>query len=204
LQNVPETEIYYLTLILPSALRTTYSFMITTDIKIKDESIPTDPTFPVPVGEFKKNQILLSQLFANNKVEIDQNNEHKIAYYIDFELQDKIFGVESILELPLAPKQPYISNVEQIKEEWNKFKSAKRFSANLLNFSDTCLKAQKDYANQNRKYWIWLPNDYDANQQYLFILFLDGSDFIDSIPMPMPSILDRMIQTKKNCNYRKC
>jgi len=191
LLKVPETDIYYLSLVLPSSLRTTYSFLNLTDTQIKDENIPADPVIPTLTGDFKKKHILLSQLYANNKVETDPHNKKKIVYYIDFELEDKPFGVESILELPSAPKQLYIPTIEQIKDERNTLKSEKRFTEHLLNFSDTSLKTQKDYLNQDRKYWIYLPKDYDSKQQYPLILFLDGSYFIESIPIP--SILERMI-----------
>lgn len=190
LLKVPETDIYYLRLVLPSSLRTTYSFLYLTDTQIKDENIPDDPVIPMLTGDFKKKHILLSQLYANNKVETDPRNKQKIVYYMDWELKD-IFSVESILELPSAPKQLYIPTIEQIKEERNTLRSEKRFTEHLLSFSDTSLKTQKDYLNQVRKYWIYLPKDYDSKQQYPLILFLDGSYFID--PIPTPSILERMI-----------
>jgi enterochelin esterase-like enzyme len=191
LLKVPETDIYYLSLVLPSSLRTTYSFLYLTDTQIKDENIPADPVIPMLTGDFQKKHILLSQLYANNKVEIDTHNKQKMVYYMDFDIQDKVFGVESILELSSAPKQPYIPTIEQIKVERDTLKFEKRFTEYFLNFSDTSLKTQKDYLNQGRKYWIYLPKDYDSKQQYPLILFLDGSYFIESIPIP--SILERMI-----------
>lgn len=210
LKLIPNTDIYYLTLKLPSSLITTYNFLIVDETVNINAVSHIDDTHTAPfviTGEFKKNQDLLGQLFEKGKVEIDKNNINKIVFYIDFEIQDKYFAMESVLELPRAPKQLYLPNSLQLNNEHRKqLKSEKRFIECSINFAETSLKNVEGYidiaeAKDNppratRKYWIYLPKDYqhESSKTYPLLLFLDASDYISTIPTPY--LLDNMIKEK--------
>jgi enterochelin esterase-like enzyme len=199
--QIPKTDVWCLSLVLPSTLRTTYNFLIVdnrVNTVIKNAATVGVGVYPMLTGEFKKRNDFLMHLFEQEKVMLDQNNDRKIIYYIDFENLDNYFAKESILELPMAPKQPLIpQSTLLVKSEREEMKKSQRFSEHRVKFSDTCLKNADDYKQYTRKYWVYLPPDYreSLNQNYPMIVFLDVSEYIDTIPTP--SILDRMIKAGK-------
>lgn len=198
LKLISDTDILYLSMTLPSTLRTTYSFVKLdneTTLEIESNNDLSDSHYPVPVGEFKKNQMLISSLFEQHRVIIDPRNSKEIIYYIDPENPDQFFGMESILELSRAPKQDYIPTTEMLKTDHERLKKENRFISCELKFEDTILNNEAEYKNKSRKYWIYLPPEYEEGvKSYPFVLFLDGSDFLRTIPAP--SILDHMTSEK--------
>lgn len=192
--EIPGSDIVHLSLKLPSTLRTTYSFLRVDDENNTENSKPVNasPHYPAITGELKTIQDLLAKLYEHGKVEIDSYNQHKIVYYIDPDNLEKFFAMESILELPMAPKQLCVpSSLELVREERNDLKKKNRFFERSIQFSNTSLKSNSDYNDKSRKYWIYLPPDYDAKKTYPLILFLDGGEFIDTIPTQ--SILEKLI-----------
>jgi enterochelin esterase-like enzyme len=135
-------------------------------------------------------------LFEQKKIEIDPGNPRKIIYYLDYDNPDEYYGMESVLELPLAPLQSYIpKKFEKVKYDLDMLKHEGRLLENLVQFSETSLKDIDDYRGETstRKYWIYLPKAFVQNPetQYPLILFLDGSEYVHQIPSPL--ILDKMI-----------
>ena len=205
---VPETDILFLSLELPATLSTAYNFL-KVDETI-NEQISTGPDYHasdnfVLTGEFKRTNDMLMNLFQHNRVEIDVRNKNKVIYYMDFENPDKYFGMESILELPLAPKHALIpASMELAKIHRDKLKKDGRLKSNIIEFANTSLKDIEGYKSdkkdnktcETRKYWIYLPPEYSkqSGQEYPLMLFLDGSEYINTIPAP--SILDEMINDK--------
>ena len=200
LQPVPETDIFYLSLVLPSDLRFTYNF-----VKI-DKSVDmiapevsdmntTSCNYQL-VGKFKEANALQAILFGQKKIEIDNRNPRKIIHYLDYDNPGEYYGMESLIELPLAPSQCYVPETfEMVKSYRDALKYEGRLLEHLVQFSDTGLKNIDDYCGENstRKYWIYLPKGYVRNPEkpYPMILFLDGSEYVNQIPSPV--VLDKMI-----------
>jgi enterochelin esterase-like enzyme len=208
LHPITETDLVYLTLKLPNQLRTVYSFLKLTDqtaiVETKDMAHTLYP-YPEFTGELKKITDTVTRLHADAQVEVDSRNPQKIVYY-DYHNPEICFFKESILELPNAISQPaYLSDIDLIKSERKKLSQEKRFFEYTVSFSDTCLNDLPDYqdkeestdkpARSERAYWIYLPPNYDDKNVYLLFLFLDGSDYLNTIPIP--SILERMIHDKE-------
>ena len=207
---IPETDLFYLTLLLPSSLRTTYSFLKldkTVNDSAKKEVAHELFPFPEFTGEFKKYHTTYMRLCDEQKIEIDSRNPKNISY-LEFDNPDKCFFTESILELPNAPVQPaYFYDPAEIRSERNKLAEEKRFFQHTITFSNTSLKDLSEYkdtaedkdqpSRETRKFWIYLPPGYNdtTEQSYPLCLFLDGSDYLNTIPMP--SIFERMIKQKE-------
>lgn len=208
--SISGTDLFYLTLKLPNNLRTTYTFLKFDKIHT-NLSMPEMPHmfFPFPEfsGEMKKTYSIITQLHQEKKVELDHRNPKKISY-LDYENPDYCFFTESILELPQAPSQkPYLSDIALIREKRIQLIEQKRFFEHTILFSETSLKHLPEYManpeeqdqppNDRRKYWIYLPPGYKDNSEiaYPLYLFLDGSDYLNTIPVP--SILDKMIISKE-------
>lgn len=209
MQSIPGTDLFYLTLKLPNQLRTAYTFLTLdnkTDIaETKNVAHQLHP-FPEFAGSLKKIVDTVMRLHAEGKVEIDPRNSKKMSYY-EYHDPTKCFFTESILELPNAPLQAgYLSDANVIKSERNKLAQEKRFHEYSVLFSKTCLKDlpyyqdkvvdSKDEPSQTkRNYWVYLPPDYDSQKVYPLYLFLDGSDYLNTLPIP--SMLERMIHDKE-------
>lgn len=208
LHSIPETDLFYLTLKLPNQLRTAYTFLkLDNETEISETKNIVHQLYPFPIfsGEFKKIIDTLVRLHADLKAEADSKNPKIIAYY-DYHNPDKCFFKESILELPDAPKQPsYLSDVNLIKNERQKLIKEKRFFEYTVFFSDTSLKIFPEHQDieksegqppkGKRTYWVYLPPNYDNKNIYPLNLFLDGSDYLNTLPIP--SILERMIHNKE-------
>lgn len=195
-----ETDIFYLSVKLPSKLRTAYYFVLLDESVpevVEDKPFTKNIEFPKFIGNFKKSNAKLMHILSQNNISIDQKNDNKIVYYMDFENPDKFFGMESILELPMAPTQKYLPvSFYEIKEKRNFLMKEKRFSEYTLSFKETSLKNVAGYKDETelfRKYWVYLPPGYntDGDDKYPLMLFLDGSDYVSTIPTP--SMLDSMI-----------
>ena len=196
---IPQTDIAYISLVLPCQLRGAYNL-----VKLHDEdSIPlvevgSDAVFyPKAIGESAKFSALLNDLFAKGHVETDPLNKKEIIYYKDMDTLDEFYGKESILELPMAPHLESIStSFESVKSVRDRLKGEDRLIYDKVQFSDTCLRNEPGYeeASSTRKYWIYLPKDYDpaAVDTYPFMLFLDGSSYLDYIPAHC--LLEKMIE----------
>ncbi len=195
-----ETDIFYLTLILPSTLRTAYSILkLDNIVKIpvkEDSGYLLDP-YPEFSGKLKEIHAMVMKLHEEKKVDIDSRNPKRISY-LDYDNPDKCFFTESVLELPMAPIQPnYLSDVNLIRNERNTLMQEKRFFQYSLQFSPTSLKDLSDQPLRGaRKYWIYLPPGFKESNKlnYPLFLFLDGSDYLNTLPIP--SILERMINQK--------
>ncbi|NNM59961.1 MAG: enterochelin esterase [Legionellales bacterium] len=205
---IPETDIGYLTLKLPNTLRAAYN-IVTVDIDLPgDEALDAispigqSPILPKFTGEVNKANAKLMFLYEAKKLGLDPKNKLK-AY--DINGADEYIEMESVFELSMAPKDNFSpSTIEQVKAERDLLRKNGRFIECDLDFSDTCLKNLDDYKNENsdsltkstRKYWIYLPPEYEkaTEAEYPFILFLDGSSYLNAIPAP--SILERMMTEK--------
>ena len=203
---IANTDLLYLTLILPSTLRTAYSFLkLDTPIEtpVKNECKQELSPYPVFSGHLNEIHMTVMRLHQEKKVAIDLLNPKKIAY-VEYSNPDHCFFTESVLELPMAPLQPnYLSDLNLIQHERQQLIEQKRFFQYSVPFSETSLRdlpAYKEIAEDKnqlshatRQYWIYLPPGYQETdkQRYPLCLFLDGSDYLNTIPVP--SILERMI-----------
>lgn len=206
---IPETDIGYLTLKLPNTLRAAYN-IVTVDIDLPDEALEAfnpigQPSIlPKFIGDVNKAEAKLMFLYEAKKLKLDPKNKLK-AY--DINGNDEYIEMESIFELSMAPKDVFSpSTIEQVKAERDLLRENGRFIECSLDFSDTSLKDLNDYQDKNenpdsltqaiRKYWLYLPPDYEkaTETEYPFILFLDGSSYLNAIPAP--SILEKMITDK--------
>ncbi len=195
---IHQTGIAYISLVLPCQLRGAYNLVKRHDddsqpvVEIDQASI----FYPRTIGESAKFDALLNDLFANNHVITDPLNKKEIVYYKDMDNPDEIYGKESILELPMAPCLKDIpTSFEAAKSARDRLRAAGRLIQDKVQFSDTCLRNVSGYnePSLSRKYWIYLPPDYDQNATaaYPFMLFLDGSSYVDYIPAHC--ILEKMI-----------
>ncbi len=208
LHSIHETDIFYLSLKLPEQLRTTYTFLkLDNQSSISENKDAVYQFYPFPEfsGGLKKIIDTVMRLHAENKVETDPRNPKKIAYY-DYHDPNICFFKESILELPNATLQPsYLSDVALIKSERQKLSDEKRFFEHTISFSNTNLKDLVEYQDtpegkdqppkSKRTYWIYLPPHYDNKNTYPLYLFLDGSDYLNTLPIP--SIFERMISNNE-------
>lgn len=188
LKNYPETDIDYLTLLLPANLRMCYSFLIVSHEyhyeKIDSDSQPIH--YPQPAGELARSLWLFNQLMAESAVSIDPHNPHAIVYYKDWENPVEFWAKESILELPKAP-----ASLVSVKNILPELYQEKRLLRATLRFNDTELSRHPDYQNTERKYWLYFPPYYDPTKTYPLMLFLDGSDYLGLFLTP--SLLDSLI-----------
>jgi hypothetical protein len=210
LQIIPNTALYYLTLKLPNTLRTAYTFLKLDKLSEsapKNEMIHTFYPYPELVGKMKESYDTLMRLHAEKKFDTDPRNPKRISY-VEYDNPDNCFFTESILELSNAPvQQAYLSDVQLIKNERDHLAEEKRFLEQMVSFSNTSLKNLGEYTDHpedkdqplkgQRKYWIYLPPDYNINAEgtYPLLVFLDGSDYLNTVPIP--SILERMINNKE-------
>ena len=142
-------------------------------------------TYPRLIGEDGRFEALLGHLYSENRVIPDPLNLKSITYYKDMDKQDEIFGTESILELPSAPQLADISFSHENSRIVRDFlKQEGRLIEDSVNFAETSLQDLTDYQSTSRKYWIYLPPNYQTNSttSYLLMLFLDGSSYLDDMP----------------------
>ncbi len=187
LMNYSGTDLDYLTLLLPTNLRMTYSFLILSrEYHYEESNTAMETIYPLPAGELAQSLWLFNQLMADNAVSIDPYNPHSIIYYKDWENPVEFWAKESILELPKAPSA-LISAKNNLLELYQE----KRLFRAMLEFNETQLFDHPDYQNTQRKYWVYLPPRYDTAKTYPLMLFLDGSDYLGLFLTP--SILDELI-----------
>lgn len=196
---IHQTDIAYISLVLPCQLRGAYNLV---KLHVED-SIPlvevgSDAVFyPKAIGESAKFSALLNDLFAKGRVETDPLNKKEIIYYKEMDTMGEFYGKESILELPMAPHLESIAtSFESVKSVRDRLRDEDRLIYDKVQFSDTGLRNEPGYeeASSTRKYWIYLPKDYDpaAVDTYPFMLFLDGMSYLDYIPAHC--ILEKMIE----------
>lgn len=197
---IANTDIRYLTLVLPRTFRSAYNVLIVDKDTAKvefSEQKNAESLYPVPTGKFKESQMLLMHLFNEGCVQTDPRNKQEVTYYKDYDNPSEYFGKESIIELPNAPAFITPCSLNKAKEHREQCKKEHRFFSFELNFLESRLKNVSGYyeniEQSTRKYWVYLPPDYDKQATpYPMILFLDGSDYLN--PMPAPLILDRLIK----------
>lgn len=198
---IPDTDIAYLSLVLPCELISAYNLVR----RHRSDSIPSldldskPPFYPRLVGQSAQFDALLNDLFAKDRVITDPLNKNEIAYYKDMDNPSEIYGKESILELPKAPRLESIPfTFEFAKSTRDKLKQEGRLQLNKLVCSETGLKSLPGYDNASltRDYWIYLPKGYSQakKEAYPLMLFLDGSSYLDYIPAHC--ILEQMIEDK--------
>lgn len=196
---IPHTNIAYLSLVLPCQLRSAYNLVKRYD----EDSLPladmeSAPSFyPKLIGESAKFEVLLNDLYAKGRVATDPLNKKEIIYYKDMEHPDELYGKESILELPMAPCLEAIpTTFEFSKSVRDRLREEGRLIQDQVQFSETCLRGVSGYDDPSsmRRYWIYLPKDYDPIKEdaYPLMLFLDGSSYLDYIPAHC--ILEKMIE----------
>lgn len=187
LVNYSGTDLDYLILCLPANLRMSYSFLILTrEYHYEEDTTASQPIYPLPAGELARSLWLFNQLMADNAVSIDPHNPNAIVYYKDWENPVEFWAKESILKLPKAP-EALVSAKNNLTELYQQ----KRLLRATLRFNDTLLSAHPDYQNTERKYWVYLPPNYQADNTYPLMLFLDGSDYLGLFLTP--SVLDTLI-----------
>ena len=197
---IPQTDIAYLSLMLPSELKTTYACLKVDNTFSMESPIDSNPdaiNYPIPTGQFAASQNLLNRLFEESRVVIDPKNPKEIIYYKDYDHPIEYYAKESVLELPLAPKLEGIpESLEVIKLQRDQLKQSERLIEDVVQFSETSLNGVIGYQEgieATRKYWIYYPPGYkqEVVEHYPLILFLDGSDYLN--PIPTPSILEKLI-----------
>ena len=142
LVNYPETDLDYLTLLLPANLRMSYSFLIISrEYHYEENNTSAQLIYPLPAGELARSLWLFNQLMADNAVSIDPHNPKTIIYYKDWENSVEFWAKESILELPKAPAA-LISEKNNLMELYQQ----KRLFRDILQFNGTYL---------SRKYWVY-------------------------------------------------
>ena len=201
LSVVPLTNIAYISFILPCQLRSAYNLVKShNDDSLPVAEIDKEPiVYPRVIGESAKFDALLNDLFAQGRVITDPLNKNEIVYYKDMDNPIESYGKEAILELPMAPCLEDIpTSFEAAKSASDRLRATGRLIQDKVHFSDTSLKNVSGYnkPSLSRKYWIYLPLDYDphAPVAYPFMLFLDGSSYVDYIPAHC--ILEKMISDK--------
>ncbi len=196
---IPNTDIAYLTLVLPSELISAYNFVK----RHRSDAVPLveldskPPFYPRPVGQSAQFDALLNDLFTKGRVITDPLNKNKLAYYKDMDNPGELYGEESILELPKAPRLEAIPfTFEFAKLTRDKLKQEGRLLLNKLMCSETHLKSVigNDDPSLARNYWIYLPKGYSKakKEAYPLLLFLDGSSYLDYIPAHC--MLEHMIE----------
>ena len=141
---IPQTDIAYISLVLPCELRGAYNL-----VKLHDEdSIPSvevesgSAFYPKVIGESAKFSALLDDLFAKGRVETDSLNKKEIIYYKDMDTPGEYYGKESILELPMAPHLDSIStSYESVKSVRDRLRGEGRLIDDKVQFSETSLYA---------------------------------------------------------------
>ncbi len=183
--HFPNSKLAYLTLILPADARGAYNI-----VKLYDElekfEIPASSvstiTYPRPSKELNWFNNLLGFLFEAGRVELDSRNKNKITYFKDMDNPIEIYGEESIVELPNAPSHPTIpKSFKEIKLARDELTKANRLIADKYKLTSTHYNSS---LVEDRKYWIYLPNNYDHTSQHTYplLVFLDGSSYLDYIP----------------------
>lgn len=191
----------YLSLTLPRACRTTYSLLIVdpdilSNSTEQEENIANDSF--VPTGKFKASLDILNTLFQEKGVIPDTLNPNEITFYKDFENPVEYFAKESILTLPDAPHSRYLPSTQASLDACKqRLQMEQRLKSHYIEFSETNLADvpgyHEDALKAQRKYWIYLPPDYDKDTVggYPLCLFLDGSSYLNTTPAQF--MLEEMI-----------
>ncbi|GLV61174.1 hypothetical protein KDH_79900 [Dictyobacter sp. S3.2.2.5] len=153
--RLPETNVWYKTYQVRSDMRTTYQ------LSLNDSLVPLDE-----VEDWKARTATF---------QVDPLNPHRYVFPQDEDTPEVPESVVSILELPHAPAQPWISprtDVAQGNVEMHHFHSA------LL--------------NNTRRVWVYTPPGYTgSNEPYGLLLLFDGFAYLRAIPTP--TILDNLL-----------
>ncbi|MDP3559032.1 MAG: hypothetical protein Q8R79_01595 [Legionellaceae bacterium] len=95
--TISQTDIGYLSLVVPCHLRGTYNIIKldeTSELKpISEENF----IFPRPTGRMAELNNRLNYLFEHNQVETDAHNKKEVVYYKNIDNPDEIYGKQSIL-----------------------------------------------------------------------------------------------------------
>jgi enterochelin esterase family protein len=166
--NLPNTDLWYLTLALPPDLRTVYGLLL--DAPLLPEDFIDAPDFA-----------LLGQFFTalQNNLKPDDFNNKSYEIPPGIWLNPKKIPL-SLLELPAAPTQPWVPTHDDVKKgTLTQF----RFKSKIL--------------GNERTVWLYMPPPMpkeDEKKRALLILF-DGDAYTSVVPTP--TILDNLIDAKK-------
>lgn len=154
--HLPNSDLWYRTYRVRSDLRTTYQLSANDPL--------TELNFPDDWGQ---------------RLKADPLNPHQFVYVKDDEIPDDKEVAVSVLELPNAPPQPWITPRTEVvhgKVEMHRLRS--------------------DILNNERRVWVYTPPGYTTeNEPYGLLLVFDGLGYITLIPTP--TILDNLISEGK-------
>jgi len=156
--QVGDTNVWYKTERIASYTRFCYRFSV------------NDPRLPIG-NPYEWRQFTVPLLN-------DPLNSKHFTYVLDEDVPGDSESVESLLELPLAPKSPYTvydKNVKHGEIIKTQFKSA--------------------ILPDERRVWYYTPPGYTAKKKYPLVVFLDGWDYLHHIPAQ--TILDNLIAAGK-------
>lgn len=159
--RLPESDLWYKTYRLRSDMRTGYWLSL------------NDPL--IPLREIQNMQAHWS------RYQLDPLNPRTHTYPKDDEFLDDKDSTFSLLELPDAPAQPWItphSGVSQGKVEMFRLRS--------------------EILDNERRVWIYTPPGYEASgEPYGLLLIFDGPAYISPELVPTPTILDNLLHERK-------
>ena len=158
MQQVGDTNVWYKTEKIASDTRFCYRFSV------------NDPRLPIG-NPYEWRQFTVPLLN-------DPFNSKHFTYVIDDDLPGDYESIESLLDLPLAPKSPFIVFDKDVKHgELTKT----QFKSNIL--------------PDERRIWYYTPPGYTTKKKYPLVIFLDGWDYLNHIPAQ--TTLDNLIAAGK-------
>ena len=163
-KQIPDTDIYYKSIFFLNQTRTQY-FIRRQKVFVPNYRLET-------VKRNFQEPIILEERF---------NTKHLIFRYDD-ENPEK-FATISILELPDAPKQPWIQEQSDVKKG-----TIEEFELNYVKAKDPA---------KSHKISVYLPPNYSTDHKpYGIAFFFDGS-WYNNKAIPTPTILDNLIAHQK-------
>jgi enterochelin esterase-like enzyme len=169
LNNVSGTDVNYVTMIFPADARFRYGFV-----------------------EFPKDQI--KKIFADGETEYAnlQSTNEKFAFY---GLPVSKIVDENRFKDPLNSRLP--TGDAEAQANFSLLvgpKAVQPISESGAEYDPTRLK---EYVMDDKKYWIYLPKDYDPAraEPYPLNIFLDGKQYIDEVHAPI--MLDKLTRENK-------
>lgn len=152
-----DTDLWYRTYQVRSDLRTVYMLS------------PNDPLTELAYGAQEFGTRLLA----------DPLNPHKFVYIKDEEIPDDRDVAVSIIEMPGAPEQPWITSRPDVAKGRVEM-----------------YRLPSDILNNERRVWVYTPPGYTTNgDAYGLFLLFDGLAYQDLVPTP--TILDNLVSEGK-------
>ena len=161
LAHLPESDLWYKTYRLRSDLRTGYWLS------------PNDPLTPLREIEDVRAH--------RSRYQLDPLNRRTHTYPKDDDISDDEDFTFSLLALPDAPVQPWITSRPNVPRG-----RVERFHL------------RSEILNNERRVWIYTPPDYEASDElYGLLLVFDGPAYIHPNLVPTPMILDNLLHKRK-------